>query len=504
MKKLKLNLIMSIAYQFVTVVYGFILPRLLINTYGSELYGLTQSIKQFLGLISLLDLGVGQVVRSALYKPLAEKNSMQISRVMVAGRKFYRTLACILLGYIGVLLVVYPLIIDRTFGFIFVVTLVAIISLGSFMQYFLGIINEQLLHADQQSYFIYGIHIVCTVANLLLCVFMVYLNVPIHIIMLTTTIVFSVKPVFYVIYIRKHYNIDKRAHYDKETIPQKWNGIAQHVSAVVLDGTDNVVLTLFSTLSNVSVYSVYYMVIGSIQGFYQTIAVGIQSAAGEVWAKQDFEKIKKMFSTAEFYLHTTTVLLFSCVGVLIVPFVQVYTNGISDKNYVQPLFALIFTVAYGIRCLRTPYNIWILAAGHFKQTQRCHIIAASLNLLLSIIMVWKWGLIGVAIGTFIAMCYQTIWMAVYAVRNLTQSKMKNMIKRFVVDIVMTLAISLATCWISLSQVNYLGWIVMSVKVVVISSVCAVVVSFVFYREECLDLVRKLIQKFFPNCKMFKA
>ena len=53
----------------------------------------------------------------------------------------------------------------------------------------------------------------------------------------------------------------------------------------------------------------------------------------------------------------------------------------------------------------------ILAGGHYKQTQNNYIIAAIINIVISILFVNILGLAGVAIGTLLAMFYQTIWMA---------------------------------------------------------------------------------------------
>ena len=69
-KKLALNTITSLVLQVVSVICGFILPRLILESFGSDVNGLVNSITQFLGVITLLDLGVGAVVQSALYKPL--------------------------------------------------------------------------------------------------------------------------------------------------------------------------------------------------------------------------------------------------------------------------------------------------------------------------------------------------------------------------------------------------------------------------------------------------
>ena len=57
-----------------TIICGFILPRLILNAFGSEVHGLVNSIAQFLGVLSFLELGVGEVVEFESYKPLAVQN----------------------------------------------------------------------------------------------------------------------------------------------------------------------------------------------------------------------------------------------------------------------------------------------------------------------------------------------------------------------------------------------------------------------------------------------
>ena len=61
------------------------------------------------------------------------------------------------------------------------------------------------------------------------------------------------RPLFLNVYVKKHYNIDKNVNYNDDPIKQKWNGFAQHLAAVVVDNTDIAVLTIMSSLQNVSV-----------------------------------------------------------------------------------------------------------------------------------------------------------------------------------------------------------------------------------------------------------
>ena len=155
MKKLKKTLIISVAYQFVAIIYGFVLPRLILEQFGSEVNGLSQSIKQFLGIIGFLDMGVGQVVRSALYRPLEENNHKKVSQILVSGSRFYRKIAYALLIYVAILVAFYPMLVAQSFGWLYISSMIAIMAIGSFAQYYFGIIQEQLLHAAQKSYLIY-------------------------------------------------------------------------------------------------------------------------------------------------------------------------------------------------------------------------------------------------------------------------------------------------------------------------------------------------------------
>ena len=219
----------------------------------------------------------------------------------------------------------------------------------------------------------------------------------------------------------------------------------------------------------------------------------IQSAAGAIWVKQEQKEIYKNFCLIELGLHAVTVFLFSCMGILIIPFVKIYTDGLTDANYIQPIFAAVLVTAYGIRCLRTPYNIWILAAGHFKETYKCHITAAVLNLSASVIAVFYLGLVGVAVGTLIAMCFQTVWMMCYTARNLVKCNFLHILKQFSADIVMVISICFLTANITLQNTSYFDWFVMAMQVALISIICIISVICIFYPKEIKCIINKFIK-----------
>lgn len=492
-KLLAKNTVASLLSQITALVCGFILPRLFLEYFGSEVNGLVNSITQFLGVISFLELGVGAVVQSSLYKPLAEGDKQQVSRVMVSADRFFRRLAQILLGYVLLLVTVYPLIANQSFGYLYTATLIAAISISSFSQYYFGIVNSLLLNADQRGYIQYNAQTITVVLNTVVCVFMIKLGGSVQLVKLTTSLIYLARPLALRIYVNRRYQIDWKIQYDGEPIQQKWNGVAQHIAAVVLDGTDTIVLTLLSTLSNVSIYSVYFMVIKGVKTLFLSMTNGIQSLLGELWARQELEELRKTFGWTEWCIHTGTTFVFSCTAALIVPFVRVYTAGINDANYIQPAFAILLTLANAMHCLRLPYNIMVLAAGHYKQTQKNYIVAATINIVLSVLTVKAWGLIGVAIGTFAAMAYQTVWLAIYDSKHFVSWPMKSAIKQFAVDGITAVFIVVISGILTMHSVTYLSWIMLAIVTALLAVIITAFLNFIVYKEKMMALIHILLK-----------
>ena len=497
-KKLKLNTITSLILEIVKIICGIILPRFILKMYGSNVNGLVNSIANFLSVISFLELGVGAVIQSSLYKPLANKDNNEISKIMVSANKFFSRIGTTLVIYIIALIFIYPLLSSSDFDFWYIASLIIAMGIDMVAQYYFGITNRLLLSSDQKGYIHYSVQIITIIVNTVACILLINNNVSIQIVKFTTAFVYIIRPIILKIYVDRHYSIDYKITYTEEPIKQKWNGIAQHVASVVLNQTDNIVLTVFSTLKNVSIYSVYFLVINGIKTLVMSLTSGIHAIYGELWAKNDKIKLLQFFELSEWAIHTGTVFLYGCTAMLIVPFVQIYTKDVIDTNYIQPVFAFLLTIAHAGHCLRLPYNMMILAAGHYKETQHNYIIASLLNISISIIFVKIYGLIGVAIGTLVAMLYQTIWMAWYNSKNLLQRPYKDFIKQLLVDII---CFGLVLIWKDifvemyyLTELSYLYWIILAIKSVVIVIVIIAIVNIIFYRSRIESCIKHLFKR----------
>lgn len=483
-KKLILNTVSSVIYQLVAIICGFILPRLFLQYYGSEINGLISSITQFIGLVALMELGIGAVVRSALYRPLAKSDYNEMSRIIGSARRFFNRVAILFIIYLFILIVIYP-IVRGEFSFIYTASLIVILAMTSIVQYFFGITYQLLLMADQKVYVTKIIAIVTLIINTILSILFIINGASIHIVKFISTLVLLLKPMMLHFYVNKYYKIDRTIKITDEPIKQKWNGIAQHIASFVLANTDIIVLTIYSDLMNVSVYSIYSLVVTGIKQAIMAFVTGIQSLFGNMLANEEYNALKKRFLQFEWIMHTIVTLFFSCTAVLIVPFIKVYTKGITDTNYIRPYFGLLITFAVGVYCLRLPYNVMVLAAGHYKQTQTSAIIEMSINLILSIILVSKIGLIGVAIGTLVAMIYRTVYLAYYLSNNIIEYKFNTFLRHILVDFI-TVGLILKTLLnIGGDISSYWLWFILALKVFFIGLSIVLVVNAIFYRKQVL-------------------
>lgn len=478
-----INIISSFGLQAVTLVCGFIVPKLIISNYGSTVNGLITSITQFLAYITLLESGFGPVVKSILYKPIASKNKEEIESILKSSQKFFRIISFIFLIYIVILCIIMPIIVSSEFDFIFTLSLVVIIAISTFAEYYFGMTYRLYLQAEQKTYVIAIIKIITLIISTLIIVILIKLGSNIQIVKLSSAVVFVFRPIIQNIYVRKKYNINLKEIKNNYIIKQKWDGLAQHVASVVHNNTDVVILTLCTNTIEVSVYSVYLLVVTGIKNLIQSLSGGVDASFGDMIAKGEKEHLNKSFKTYEGFYYTISTIVCTATLFLIVPFISVYTKGITDANYIRPVFAYLIVLAEFMWVIRLPYSGITLAAGHFKQTMKGAWFEAISNIVISIILVWNFGIVGVAIGTLFAMFVRTIEFMYHTSKYILERSVWYTFKRLIViAIEVGIVAVLVNVIPSIEVTGYITWALQALFVAGISAVVVLTINCIVYRD----------------------
>ena len=128
-----------------------------------------------LSVITLLDFGVGAVVQSSLYKPLAQKDYNSISEIYSSAKRYFKIIAEILLVYIVILFIYFGFVKDTGCTYIFYHIIISI-SISSFAQYYFGICNSLLLNADQKIYITSFVSLATLILNAIVVYVLIRLN----------------------------------------------------------------------------------------------------------------------------------------------------------------------------------------------------------------------------------------------------------------------------------------------------------------------------------------
>ena len=491
-KSISLNMVSSLLLQFVEIISTLIIPRLIISTFGSEVNGLVSSLNQFLNYVSLLEGGVASVMMANLYRPLLEKDDAKLSSIYAAMQRFFKRISVILVIYAIILAIVYPFLINSSFSWGYISSLTVILAFTLFIKYVFSMSNKLVLNSDNKIYITSFIQIIVVLLNTVLVYITIAVLPNIHIVKLVTGLALLIQPIGYSYYIKKYYHIDKSAEPDQKAIDQRWDGFAINLAYFVHNNTDVVVLSLFSTLSMVSVYSVYLMVFQGIKSIVGAITSSLIPTLGKKIAKGDAAELNSYFDLFEFFSISVSYLAYAYGWILLVPFVTLYTHRINDVNYIQPVFATILAAAELVYSVRDPYLNLAYNANHFKSISRYAYCEAILNIIISIPAVIYFGLEGVAFGTLIAMLYRAVTALVYMKRNLLDRSYIIFIKYNVTYMLMTIATYLIVTKAVDYNINSIyDFIALAACAGIVLLFMYIMVSLVFHREIFVRIVHYL-------------
>ena len=491
-KKTIINTIASLIEDLIAIICSFILPKLILSYFGSEYNGITTSISQFLACAVLLRSGIGGATKAALYKPLADNNKKEIDSIFKATDIFMKKVGLLLAVLIVAFAAVYPFVANTNFSWLFTFSLFVIIGISTFAESFFGITYLILLQADQKLYISSIFKSICYILNVLIASILIISGFSIHIVKLGSAIAFTLYPLFLNKYVKRKYHINTKVQPNNKAIEQRWDAFWHQAAVFVNDNTDVMVLTTFTNMLEVSVYSVYHLIIGGLKRFVVAFTQGVDAAFGNMIAKGEKKQLNENLLIVEFIVYNISTFIFTCAIILVLQFVEIYTDGINDVDYLRPLFAYILLGAQFLMAIRLPYQFVVQAAGHFKQTKKYSIIEAIINIVVSIFLVIKYGLIGVSIGTFIAGLYKTITFSNYMSENIVKRSKLITLKKCIVSICEFLIVVGIMEVINLPiRISFANWIINAIITSIISCVVIFIGIIIFYKKELFTLIKKL-------------
>lgn len=417
-KQLLNNLFSGIIGQIITIGLGIILPRLFITNFGSEVNGLLSSVNQIYTYLGLLEAGVGTATLQALYKPIALNDKKHVNEILSATNLYYYKTGIFYGLAIFAFAFIYPIVIKTSISYTAVFLVILLSGLGNAIIFFFHGKYKILLNAAGKGYIVTNIATLSTILSSIIKIVLIINGFNVVIVQFSFFIINILQIFLFAAYIKTKYKwINIKEKPDYEAISKKNSVLIHQISYLVFSNTDIFLLTIFCDLKIVSVYALYNLIFSSISNLLGAFNNSVTYILGQTF-QTNFKKFLDLVDCYELYYTAINFSAYTVTLVFILPFLKIYTNGISDANYLDYNLAILFIIISILISARTAQSNIINISGHFKETQIRSVIEMFINLIVSVICVIQFGIYGVLIGTITALLYRTNDIIIYSNRHI--------------------------------------------------------------------------------------
>ena len=252
--RIRNNLISSFVYQIILISLGFILPRLYLENFGSEVNGVLSTIKQIFTYMCLLEAGVGLATTQALYKRIGEKDYNAASAVLSATNSYYIKTGVVYSVIVLGIAVVYAYFVPTSINSNVLFVIVILNALPSLFSYFVQAKYRILMEVDGRKYVINNSETVLHLASNIGKILVLFLTNSLILIQLVYCVIALLQLAYLYFYARRRYKwLDLNVEPDFEAISQKNSVLAHQLSGMVFNNTD---VILISTLCDFKAASI--------------------------------------------------------------------------------------------------------------------------------------------------------------------------------------------------------------------------------------------------------
>lgn len=495
MKKILKNLLFGFGGQLLILAMSIILPRFILISFGSEVNGIATTITQIFTYITLLEAGIGNASVNRLYKDISSDDREGISVTLSATKKYFNRIIPIYVLCVAAFCIIYPLVIKTTVSSATIRLIIIVQGLSGVINFYFTNTYTQLLIADGRNYVSSNLTLMVKTVSTIVQILLIQLGFDIVSVQVSLLLAFVLKAIITNIYVKKKYPwLKKVSNVDTGLLEQRGAFIVHEVSGVLFQGTDVFLISIFCSMQEVSVYSIYNMVYVALSGIFTVLFKGIDFNLGLEY-NRDREKYIKLHDTYETIVSCFVFAMISAAYMVILPFVKLYTDGVDDVDYIRPLIPILFSLIQLLSSSRSVASKLITISGRAKNTMIQSISETAINIIVSVVCGYFWGIPGVLLGTIMALLYRTNDIIIYANVKILNRRPWYAYRIILINFALFAGVLLLAHNVDLNINSYIDFFVYGVLILII--------MFVLFFGIHLLLTRNIREAFINICKKMK-
>ena len=493
-KKFFYNTLFTALLQVVNIIATLIVPKFMLKYYGSEINGLVTSITQFITYFNLVEAGLSNAAVYALYKPLAEGDDEKISAIVSASKKFYMQAGYIFTALTVILAVVYPLYIDiEGFSPYLIGLLVIVLGSNGFLEFFSLSKYRVLLTADQKTYVISIASILHMLLQTLIIAVMACFEINIVIVRAVAVLAIVLRSAILAIYCKLKYgNVNYKAEPDTKALDKRWDAMFLQILGAIHKGTTVILLTVIvKDLALISVYAIFNIVISGINSILSIFNSGLAASFGEVIAKGEKEVLQKAYKEFELGFYSIITFVFGVSFIMIMPFVNLYTAGITDANYNMPLLGFLMVLDGYMYQIKTPQGMLVISAGMYKETKWRTLTQGLIAFLGGAILAVPFGIYGIIVAAILSNLYRDIDLCFFASKYITGLNPMTTVKNVAKSLLQMCLIVVPFYFIKLTVTSWLSWIFYACLVALYAGIVVLIIVLILDRPLLKGIFKRI-------------
>ena len=464
--------------QIVNMLVGLFLPRLYLAVYGSEINGIISTVNSFTTYFAYLEAGLGLTLIHSLFKPLAENNAEATSGILTYSKKQYQKISYIYFILVVALSLIFPFMkIANDIGTVEFIFLIFVIGLYGAIDFYTMSKYRVLLTADRKEYVISLAMILAQLLRFGFVWLLLNFNISVVFVKIVPILTLLVRSLILKIYVSKKYpNLSFSVKEDVKVDGSKdrWDALLLQISISTSVSLPTIIVSQVLGYKEANVFAVYSLVISAMISIISALSSGVAPMLGRSIAQG--KDINKTYDIYDLIVSTVITAVFSITTIMIVPFVILYTDVLSDVNYVVPSYAVLFCVWAALYSYRIPVTAVINAAGIYRPNRIHNATNLAIQFIGGIVTALIFGINGLLVVMIIAALHRNITLTYVNSKHLLHNGITKSVIRQSIMILVIVA-NFLLCYIPVNNiVNGIGsWILCAIVVSIIEVIVCVTV-----------------------------
>lgn len=413
-KNLLRNVTVSWITQIIVLTVSFANRTIYIQLLGAEYLGIDGLFSSILNVFSLAELGIGSAIIYNLYKPIACGDTEKARQYLTFYSKAYTTII-IVIGSVGMVLLPFLNYIVRTDSLKVSINIYGVYLLflaNTISSYFLAhrqatlVINQQqsTVSAVQMSVKILAL----TIESVVLLISKNY-----YLFLAVKVVCNYIQSLIIDFFARKKYpELSQKSSVqlsktEISTIKKNvWALFIRRVGSVVLVSTDNIIINSYISTGMVGIYSNYTLIVTSIQMITTQMFTAMTATVGNYVASKSKKEVEQLFETYTY----TIFLVYGFCSICLYTLTNRFILLLWGESYLLSETTLfIIVINYFLYGFQVAINNFRDTTGLFVQGKYRALFSATVNVVLSLLLVRYFGVSGVILGTVLSRITVSTW-----------------------------------------------------------------------------------------------